>query len=99
QGDRWVVCSTATPPKPGEGLLPTQSLEFEVDPRAAWRQMYHEVWRLVRDFFYDPGLHGLDLKAEEARYAPYVEGLATRSDLNALFTEMLGELTVSHVAV
>jgi tricorn protease len=99
QGNQWAVCSTAAPPKFGEGLLPTQYLEVRVDPRAAWRQMYHEVWRLLRDFFYDPGSHGLDLKATEARYAPYVEGLATRSDLNALFTEMLGEVTVSHIAI
>src|SRR5207253_73608 len=95
QGNRWAVCATAASPKPGEGFLPTETLEVHVEPRAEWRQMYHEVWRLVRDFFYDPGLHGLDAKAAEARYAPYVEGLATRSDLNALFSEMLGDLTVS----
>jgi tricorn protease len=99
QGERWAIGSTSAPPKPGEGLLPTETLEVRAEPRAAWRQMYREVWRLVRDFFYDPGLHGLDRKAAVARYAPYVEGLVSRADLNALFTEMLGDLTVSHVAI
>ena len=61
--------------------------------------MYHEVWRIERDFFYDPGVHGLDLKAAEKKYAPYLEGVASRADLNYLFEEMLGELTCGHVYV
>jgi tricorn protease len=59
--------------------------------------MYHETWRLARDFFYDPGYHGLDLKAAEARYAVYLERLGSRGDLNLLFEEMLGDLRVGHV--
>jgi tricorn protease len=96
---RWMIRVTDEPPKSGEGALSTDTLEVRFEPRAAWRQMYSEVWRLVRDFFYDPGLHGLDLKATEARYAPYVEGLTSRADLGSLFSEMLGELTVSHIKV
>ena len=46
-----------------------------MDPRAEWKQMYHEVWRIEREFFYDPNYHGLDLEAAEQRYAPYVENL------------------------
>jgi tricorn protease len=99
QGDRWILAATDAPPSSAPAVLATGSLAVEVEPRAAWRQMYREVWRLVRDFFYDPGLHGLDLKATEAAYAPYVEGLTTRAELNTLFSEMLGNLTVSHVAV
>src|SRR5262249_31501017 len=65
----------------------------------AWRQMFHESLRLTRDFFYDPGLHGMDLKAVGARYRPYGEGLVTRADLNVLILQMLSELSVSHVKV
>ena len=60
--------------------------------------MFHEEWRIVRDFFYDRQAHGLDLKAVEARYAPFVEGLVSRSDLTALILEMLGELSASHTS-
>ena len=60
---RWVIRSTTAPLKPGEGVLKTEALEVRVDPREEWRQMYREVWRIERDFFYDPGLHGLDLHA------------------------------------
>jgi tricorn protease len=47
--------------------------------------MYHQVWRDERDFLYDPGLHGLDLKAIEKRYEPYLQDLVSRDDLNYLF--------------
>ena len=70
---------------------------MKVDPRAEWKQMYREAWRIQRDFFYDPGYHGLDLAAAEKRYAPYIESLGARRDLNYLFQEMLGELTVGHL--
>ena len=99
QGDRWAISPTACPPTAGGGTLKTDSLAVRVVPRAEWRQMYHEVWRIARDFFYDPGMHGLNLKAAEARYAPYVEGLASRADLNYLFYEMLTELSTSHIAI
>ena len=79
--------------------LKLATLEVPVDPRAEWRQMYHEAWRIERDFFYDPGHHGLDLAATEKTYAPFVEGLGSRADLNALFVEMLGEMTVGHMFV
>jgi tricorn protease len=57
------------------------------------------VWRLERDFLYDPGYHGLDLQAATRKYEPYLERLASRHDLNYLFAEMLGELTLGHVFV
>jgi tricorn protease len=99
RGQQWFIAGTAQPPKPGEGALKLDDLTVQVDPRAEWRQMYHEVWRIERDFFYDPNHHGLDLKAAEAKYEPYLERLASRDDLNYIFEEMLGELTTGHVFV
>jgi tricorn protease len=61
--------------------------------------MYNEAWRIERDFFYDPNLHGLDLDAVRKSYEPYLAGVGNRDDLNYLFAEMLGELTVSHLAI
>ena len=76
-----------------------EDLSVFVDPAAEWRQIYHEVWRIQRDFLYDPNFHGLDLKAVEEKYRPYLPGLASRADLNYLFEDMLGELTLGHVFV
>jgi tricorn protease len=95
----WFIASTQAAPKPGEGMLKLDGMEVYVDPRAEWNQMYHEVWRIQRDFFYDPHFHGLDLAMAEKKYAPYLKGVGGRADLNHLFEEMLGELTVGHMFI
>jgi tricorn protease len=69
------------------------------DPRTAWRQMYHETWRIERDFLYDPHYHGLDLHKAEARYEPYVASLGSRAEFSYLSEEMLGEIGLGHVFV
>jgi tricorn protease len=97
KGDQWAVAGAAQPPRPGEGVLRLDAMEVRVDPKAEWRQMYREVWRIERDFLYDPGLHGLDLAAVMKKYEPYLDGIAHREDLNYLFSEMLGELCLGHV--
>jgi tricorn protease len=97
--NRRLLVGTAAPPKPGEGALKVEAMEVRVDPQAEWRQMYREVWRIERDFLYDPGAHGLDLKAAEQKYRVYLDRLAGREDLSYVFTDMLGELSLGHVFV
>ena len=99
QSISWFIVPTATPVKPGEGALKLEELEVYVDPKAEWRQMYAEAWRIQRDFMYDPNLHGLDLKAAEAQYRPYLDSLGHRGDLNYLFTEMLGQTVLGHTFI
>ena len=98
QGDAWIIAA-ATPGETTKNTLKTDALEVRSEPRAEWAQMYREAWRIERDFFYDPNYHGLDLQAAEKRYAPYLENLASREDLNYLFKEAFGELTVGHLFV
>ncbi|MDE2091162.1 MAG: PD40 domain-containing protein, partial [Gammaproteobacteria bacterium] len=97
--DDWFIAKTDAPPKPGEGKLKTADMQVWVVPRAEWRQMYGEVWRIERDFFYDPHFHGLDIKLAEQRFAPYLDGIASRDDLNFLFRKMLSYLSVGHMFV
>jgi tricorn protease len=98
-GPGWFITGTAVVVKPGDGALKLDEMEVHVDPRAEWNQMYHEVWRIERDFLYDPHHHGLDINAAEKKYAPYLKGLAGRGDLNYLFDEMLGEITIGHMFI
>lgn len=95
-GNRYTIASTVTPMRPGEGVVNVGDMGVAIDPRAEWRQIYNEVWRIQRDFFYDPGLHGLNLAATKAKYEPFLNGIASRSDLNYLFQEMLGNMAVGH---
>ena len=96
---KWFIGAADKAPKPGEGALKLDALEVWVEPRAEWRQMYHEVWRIERDFFYDPNFHGLNLAQAERIYAPFLDGLASRADLNYLFVEMLGQFSIQHMYV
>ena len=100
----WIIGPAgkpaAGPPQPGQGgPLKLDSMETYVDPRAEWKHMYDQVWRDERDFLYDSDLHGLDIEAAKKRYQPYVENIASRDDLNYLFIEMLGDITVGHMFV
>jgi tricorn protease len=97
--EKWFLVATSAAPKPGEGAVKLDALEVQVDPRAEWEQIYREVWRIERDFLYDPNAHGLDLAAARKKYAPYVAGLGSRHDLSLLLEEMLGELCLGHVYI
>ena len=52
-----------------------------------------------RDFFYDPGLNGVNLDELKKQYEPYLSSVAHRSDLNYLFREMLNQMTVGHMFI
>jgi tricorn protease len=95
----WVIAGTAAAPKGGEGALKLDSMQVYVDPQPEWKQMYHEVWRIERDFLYDPNHHGLDIPATEKKYSAYLDRVGGRDDLNYLFVEMLGEVTIGHMFV
>jgi len=104
---KWFI-SSATAPARGEGgpaagkpetPMTLAKMEVRVDPRAEWKQEYNEVWRIERDFFYDPNLHGLDLAATSKHYESYLENVGSRIDFSYLLAEMLGELTVGHMYI
>ena len=107
ENKKWFI-SSATAPARGEGgaaagkpetPLALAKMEVRVDPRAEWKQEYNEVWRIERDFFYDPNLHGLNLPATKKQYEPYLENVGSRYDFSYLLAEMLGELTVGHMYI
>jgi len=79
--------------------LNLESMEIAVDPKAEWRQMFREAFRIHRDFFYDAELHGLDLEAAYQKYLPFLDHVGHRDDLNYLMAEFSGELVVGHAYV
>jgi tricorn protease len=99
QGESWFIADSSKAPEAGKGMLKTDDLEVRVVPREEWNQMYREVWRIERDFFYDPHYHGLDLPAAEKDFSAFLPGIASRSDLNYLFREMLSYMSVGHMFI
>jgi len=94
-----VVDAGGEAPAKLEKEVPLGNWTFEVDPKEEWRQIYAESWRMLRDYFYDPAMHGLDWPAIRAKYAPLVDRVADRSDLSEILHEMSGELSALHIYV
>jgi len=90
----------ATPKgKESAKTVSTKGLMVDRVPKQEWAQIFDEVWRRYRDFFYVENMHGYDWKALRDQYRPLLEHVAHRSDLNYLIGEMISELSVSHTYV
>jgi tricorn protease len=79
-----------------EKKVPIESLETMVDPLAEWQQIFTDAWRMDRDYFYDPHMHGVDWNAMRARYGALLKDAVTRWDVNYVLGELIGELNSSH---
>lgn len=95
KGGQWAIIDPA-PGQKVESSLSTSSLSTMVDPRAEWHQIFNDVWRFQRDFFYDPNMHGLDWPALRTRYGALIDVCVTRWDVNFVIGELIGELSASH---
>jgi tricorn protease len=80
----------------GGGRLNLDAIEVRVDPRAEWNQIFHEAWRINRDFFYDPNMHGADWPAVRTKYEQFLPHLTNGGDLYKVIRWMLSELAVGH---
>src|SRR5712691_3687763 len=94
-----VVDAVPGKAKVGEGRLNTARLQVLVDHRAEWKEIFHEAWRIERDFYWEPNLGGLDWDKLGKRYEALLPWVAHRSDLNYIIGEMIAELSTSHTYV
>lgn len=88
-----------TPKKVGDSALSLGGLHMEVDPQQEWKQIFNEVWRQERDYFFEAAMNGVDWEKERDKYAPLVPYAASRYDLTYLMGEMIGDLSNSHTYV
>lgn len=96
RGQQYAIVSAGKGQK-FEKPLRTSRLEMQVDPRAEWRQIFSESWRLYRDFFYDSALHGIDWPALREQYSGMLDGAVTRWDVNYVVGDLIAEVNASHV--
>ena len=85
--------------KVGDGKLNLSGMQVLIDPREEWRQIFHEAWRIERDFYWDPKMTGHDWKKIGERYEALLPWVVHRSDLNYLLGELIAELSTSHTYV
>ncbi len=74
-------------------------LKIDLDRTAEWKQIYRECWRQMRDFMYDPNLHGVDWDRLGDQYAALVDDVRHRADLTYVIGELIGELSIGHAYV
>ncbi|MCX7880647.1 MAG: PDZ domain-containing protein [Ignavibacteria bacterium] len=82
-----------------KGKLDLKEMTVYVNPTEEWKQIFEESWRQMRDFFYDPNLHGVDWKAMKAKYEELLPFCRHRFDLTYIIGEMIGELNAGHAYV
>jgi tricorn protease len=95
QGQAYAIIEPKENQKTDKRIA-TDGLESNLDPVAEWRQIFNDAWRLERDFFYDPGMHGVDWPAMRERYGALLDDAVTRWDVNYIIGELIGELNSSH---
>ncbi len=82
-----------------ENPLNLSDLKMWVDRTAEWKQIYNECWRQMRDFFYDPNMHGVDWEGLRKNYAQLLPYVNHRTDLTYIIGELIGELNIGHAYV
>ena len=79
-----------------EKPLNTKNLHAYIDPQKEWRQIFNDAWRLSRDFFYDPNMHGVNWENMRKKYGELLKDAVTRWDVNYVIGELIAELNASH---
>ena len=87
---------TDTGKKPENGLINTSTIQIKIDPIAEWKNIFNEAWRVNRDYFYDPGMHGVDWDAMKEKYQIFLPHVTCRNDLYRMMSWMFSELGVGH---
>lgn len=86
-------------PVPGQKIeesIPLEEMQMNLNPKEEWKQIFEDAWRIERDFFYDPGMHGVDWAGMKSHYGALVDNAWSRTDLNYILGELIGELNASH---
>lgn len=92
----YGIVETGDKAEPGKGIINTSDIQVRIEPAAEWKNIFEEAWRVNRDYFYDPGMHGTDWVAMKKKYEVFLPDLACRNDLNMLIQWMCSELAVGH---
>lgn len=79
-----------------EETVPTGDMQMTVVPAQEWKQIFNDVWRFERDYFYDPTMHGVDWDQMRTRYGSLIDQANSRRDVNIIIGDLIAELNASH---
>jgi tricorn protease len=92
---KWGIAATGQKPTP-ESMLNTSTLQVKISPKEEWKNIFNEAWRVNRDYFYDPNMHGVNWVAMKKKYEALLPDVASTNDLYRIMTWMFSELSVGH---
>ena len=95
----YAIVAAKPGQKAADATLKLDNMQMKIDPKAEWAQVYTDALRILRDWFYDPGMHGQDWNAIRAKYGQLVPFVAHRADLDYILGEIAGELNAGHAYV
>lgn len=93
--DKWGIADTGKKPE-DDAIVNTNAVQVKIEPLAEWSNIFDEAWRVNRDYFYDPGMHGADWNAMKKKYAAFLPHLSSKGDLYRVMEWMFSELSVGH---
>jgi tricorn protease len=99
QHQNWYLMDTTATGASSKKTVSTAGLFVDRVPSEEWTEIFNEVWRRYRDFFYAKNMHGYDWEALRKQYQPLLQYVAHRSDLNYVISEMIAELSVQHAYI
>jgi tricorn protease len=92
---KWGIAPTGQKPTP-EAMINTSSIQVKVSPKEEWKNIFNEAWRVNRDYFYDPNMHGVNWAAMKKKYEALLPDVASTNDLYRVMQWMFRELSVGH---
>ncbi len=98
-GEMYGIIPVEPNQKSGTGKLDLEDLVIKIDPEIEFTQIFRDAWRIMRDWFYDPGMHGVDWYRMYDKYSVLVPHVVLRSDLDYIIGELIGELNAGHCYV
>ena len=98
-GSKYGVVDAGKKADVGDGKVDLSDVRVKIDRNKEFLQIFNEAWRVQRDWFYDPNMHGVDWKAMGEKYRKFVPECGDRSDLNYVIGEMIGELNIGHTYI
>lgn len=95
RGGDFFLCKAAAGQKLDKKFQ-KRGMKTSINPKEEWRQVFLDAWRVERDFFYDPNMHGVDWEAVRDHYLEMIDDCTSRSDLGFVIGEMISEINVGH---
>ncbi len=92
---KWSITITGQKPT-ADAMLNTSLLQVKIFPQEEWKNIFNEAWRVNRDYFYDPNMHGVNWAAMKKKYEALLPDVASNNDLYRVMQWMFSELSVGH---